>query len=160
MSKNAHWKKSTVRDFFDPIFIFFGPKLTYWDLSKNRPHKKHCAWARTPPWRKVEIYRFLTIFYYFGAFNRAGKTVTKIGIYSKPPLKSEFYRFFINSRPNFVHRTIFIKYFIYAIGILNNSRPNLELLAFLFWYMVLLGLYSFSVHVSVVIVGIWYNDVL
>jgi hypothetical protein len=44
-----------------------------------------------------------------GAFNRAGKTVTKIGIYSKPPLKSEFYSHFIKnwwfnlSRPNLKH---------------------------------------------------------
>jgi myo-inositol catabolism protein IolC len=36
---------------------FFGPILTkfidfgvYSDLWKNRPHKKHCAWAPTPPW--------------------------------------------------------------------------------------------------------------
>jgi hypothetical protein len=28
------------------------------------------------------------IFHEFWAFNRAGKTVTKIGIYSKPPPKS------------------------------------------------------------------------
>jgi hypothetical protein len=69
--------------------------VTYRDLSKNRPHKKHCAWARTPPWEKVKFYRFLTIFTENGAFNRAGKTVTKIGIYSKPPPKSEIYREFI-----------------------------------------------------------------
>jgi hypothetical protein len=36
-----------------------------------------------------------------GAFNRAGKTVTKIGIYSKPPPKWSFYGDFIISRPNF-----------------------------------------------------------
>jgi hypothetical protein len=36
------------------------------------------------------------------AFNRAGKTVSKIGIYALPPLKREIYRGFINSRPNFV----------------------------------------------------------
>jgi hypothetical protein len=48
--QNGDWKKPTVRDFSDPFFAFlitFGP---YTDLSKNRPHKKHCAWARTPPW--------------------------------------------------------------------------------------------------------------
>jgi hypothetical protein len=44
-----------------------------------------------PPWEKDEIYRFLLNFIDFGVFNRAGKTVSKIGIYSKPPLKSEIY---------------------------------------------------------------------
>jgi hypothetical protein len=77
------------------------PKVTYTDLSKNGPHKKHCAWARTPPWREVEIYRFLPIFWVLGAFNTAGKSVSKIGIYALPPLKSEIYAFFIISRPNF-----------------------------------------------------------
>jgi hypothetical protein len=62
--------------------------VSYWNLSKNSPHKKHCAWGRPPPLAKVQIYRFLAIFYDFWAFNRAGKTVTKIGIYSKPPPKS------------------------------------------------------------------------
>jgi hypothetical protein len=70
----------------------FDPKVSYTDLSKNRPHKKHCAWAPTPPWRKYKIYRFFAFFWVLGAFNRAGKTVSKIGIYSKPPPKSEIYR--------------------------------------------------------------------
>jgi hypothetical protein len=48
-----------------------------------------------PPWRKHEIYRKLLIFIDFGAFNRAGKSVTKIGIYSKPPPKSGIYGDFI-----------------------------------------------------------------
>jgi hypothetical protein len=69
--------------------------VIYWDLSKNRPHKKHCAWARTPPWEIVEIYRFLTNFIDFGVFNRAGKTVSKIGIYALPPSKREIYGDFI-----------------------------------------------------------------
>jgi hypothetical protein len=50
---------------------------------------------RPPPWRKHEIYWFLMIFHDFGVFNRAGKTVSKIGIYALPPLKSGFYRIFI-----------------------------------------------------------------
>jgi hypothetical protein len=41
------------------------------------------------------------IFYDFGAFNRAGKTVSKIGIYALPPLKSEFYSEFIEIGNNF-----------------------------------------------------------
>jgi hypothetical protein len=44
--------------------------------------------ADPPPLAKVEIYRFFMFFYDFRAFNTAGKTVTKIGIYSKPPPKS------------------------------------------------------------------------
>jgi hypothetical protein len=44
--------------------------------------------ADPPPLAKVQNYRFFMIFYDFWAFNRAGKTVTKIGIYSKPPPKS------------------------------------------------------------------------
>jgi hypothetical protein len=44
------WKKPTVRDFLDPILIIFVTFGAYRDLSKNSPHKKHCAWARPPPW--------------------------------------------------------------------------------------------------------------
>jgi hypothetical protein len=42
----------------------------------------------------VKIYRKLWFFNDFGAFNRAGKTVTKIGIYSKPPPKRWIYSVF------------------------------------------------------------------
>jgi hypothetical protein len=68
-------------------------------------------------------------FFGFWAFNTAGKTVTKVGIYALPPLgrsqKVTFFRksaFFNNSRPNLsdddgliVHysispHTIFLKY--------------------------------------------------
>jgi hypothetical protein len=48
-----------------------------------------------PPWDFIEIYRKIVFFHDFGAFNRAGKTVSKIGIYALPPLKTEFYRQFI-----------------------------------------------------------------
>jgi hypothetical protein len=86
----------TVRDFFGRILTNFDPKVAYRDLSKNRPHKKHCAWAPTPPWEKVKIYRKLWFFIDFGVFNRAGKTVSKIGIYALPPLKREIYAYFID----------------------------------------------------------------
>jgi hypothetical protein len=62
---------------------------------------------RPPPWEFHKIYRFFTIFRDFGVFNRAGKTVTKIGIYSKPPQKVIFMPFLINSRPNFNPYTIY-----------------------------------------------------
>jgi hypothetical protein len=35
--------------FFGPNFEKKCQKVIYRDLSKIRPHKKHCAWARTPP---------------------------------------------------------------------------------------------------------------
>jgi hypothetical protein len=69
--------------------------VVYRDLSKNGPHKKNCAWARTPPWENDENYRFLLFLSDCGAFNRAGKSVSKIGIYALPPLKSEFYSKFM-----------------------------------------------------------------
>jgi hypothetical protein len=47
----------------------------------------------------VEISIILMIFNDFGAFNRAGKSVSKIGIYALPPLKSEFYDDFIICYP-------------------------------------------------------------
>jgi hypothetical protein len=55
-----------------------------------------------PPWEFIEIYRKNTNFHDFGAFNRAGKTVSKIGIYALPPLKREIYGVFNNLLPNFV----------------------------------------------------------
>jgi hypothetical protein len=68
---------------------------------KTGPTKSTVLGPDPPPGREVEIYRFLSFFHDFRAFNRAGKTVTKIGIYSKPPPKTSFYWYFINSRPNF-----------------------------------------------------------
>jgi hypothetical protein len=81
-------KKSTVRDFFRPILTLWDPKCAYWNLSKNGPHKKHCAWGPPPPLARGQIYRNLLIFTENRAFNAAGKTVTKIGIYALPPPKS------------------------------------------------------------------------
>jgi hypothetical protein len=57
--KNRGRKKSTVRENFGRILSILGQKVSYTDLSKNRPHKKHCAWAPTPPLAKSE---FLSIF--------------------------------------------------------------------------------------------------
>jgi hypothetical protein len=59
----------------------------YGFIEKQAPQKALCLGPDPPPWRKVEIYRFFCFFHDFRAFNRAGKTVTKIGIYSKPPPK-------------------------------------------------------------------------
>jgi hypothetical protein len=57
-------------------------------IEKQPPQKALCLGPTPPPLAKVQIYRFFMIFYVFWAFNTAGKTVTKIGIYSKPPPKS------------------------------------------------------------------------
>jgi hypothetical protein len=62
---------------------------------KTGPTKSTVLGADPPPWDFHKIYRFLAIFTILGAFNRAGKTVSKIGIYALPPLKSEIYAFFM-----------------------------------------------------------------
>jgi hypothetical protein len=71
------------------FFDFIGPKSELIEfIEKQPPHKALCLGPTPPPLAKVEIYRFLLNFHVFWAFNTAGKTVTKIGIYSKPPPKS------------------------------------------------------------------------
>jgi hypothetical protein len=69
---------------------------------KSGPTKSTVLGPGPPPGDFNRIYRILSNFIDLGAFNRAGKTVSKIGIYALPPLKSGFYWVFINSRPNFV----------------------------------------------------------
>jgi hypothetical protein len=61
--------------------------MLYGFIEKQAPQKALCLGPDPPPWRKVDFYRNLLIFTENGVFNRAGKTVTKIGIYSKPPQK-------------------------------------------------------------------------
>jgi hypothetical protein len=85
-------KKVDGSRFFWSIFDFIDPKSElYGFIEKQAPQKALCLGPDPPPWRKVEIYRKFMIFIDFGAFNRAGKSVSKIGIYALPPLKSEFY---------------------------------------------------------------------
>jgi hypothetical protein len=123
LSLFGEWKKPTVRDFLDHFFDFFIQNGPYTDLSKNGPHKKHCAWAPTPPWRKVEIYWILSIFSYFGAFNRAGKTVSKIGIYALPPSKIDFYGQFIKilaPEPFFIKFYNIYTQLVFKMFILNH----------------------------------------
>jgi hypothetical protein len=55
---------------------------------KTAPTKSTVLGADPPPPEKVKIYRFFMFFHDFWAFNTAGKTVTKIGIYALPPPKS------------------------------------------------------------------------
>jgi hypothetical protein len=101
----APWKKSTVRDFFDPIFVFSDPKVTYTNLSKNRPHKKHCAWARTPPpGARSKFIDFLPFFMILGPSIEPEKPSVKSASTPYPPQKVNFIAnlsIFNISRPNF-----------------------------------------------------------
>jgi hypothetical protein len=72
--------------FFDPEKWNFDQKVSYSDLSKIRPHKKHCAWARTPPWEFYKIYWNLSIFSVFGPSIEPGKPSPKSASTPYPPL--------------------------------------------------------------------------
>jgi hypothetical protein len=101
MSKTGYKKSRRFVIFRRPfwsILSLFGPIGIY---RKTGPTKSTVLGARPPPWKFYKIYRFLPFFWVLGAFNRAGKSVSKIGIYALPPQKSEIYAFFIISRPNF-----------------------------------------------------------
>jgi hypothetical protein len=91
MSKMALWKKSTVRDFFGPFFSLFDRFWGYRDLSKNSPHKKHCAWGPTPPpgnfIKFIDFYRFLTI---LGSSIEPEKGEVKSASTPYPPWKVNF----------------------------------------------------------------------
>jgi hypothetical protein len=74
--------------------IFRAPFLTFLSVldaigiyRKTGPTKSTVLGPGPPPWEIYKIYRKLPFFIEFGVFNRAGKSVTKIGIYSKPPPK-------------------------------------------------------------------------
>jgi hypothetical protein len=85
-------KKTDGSRKFRSLFCPFYPKWgLYGFIEKRPPQKALCLGPDPPPWEIIEIYRILSIFALFGAFNRAGKTVTKIGIYSKPPPEMTFY---------------------------------------------------------------------
>jgi hypothetical protein len=55
---------------------------------KTGPTKSTVLGPGPPPGDFNENYRNLSIFTVFRAFNRAGKSDTKVGIYSQPPQKS------------------------------------------------------------------------
>jgi hypothetical protein len=78
---------------------------------------------RPPPWRKHKFYRKIAFFWVLGAFNTAGKTVTKIGIYSKPPPKSRFYSKFIE-----IYHYSWLRQFI---------ATHYRIVCFIFWSWVL-----------------------
>jgi hypothetical protein len=68
--------------------IVFGPIGIY---RITGPKNSTVLGPRPPPWENYKFYRFLCFFTVLGAFNRAGKTVSKIGIYALPPQKRRFY---------------------------------------------------------------------
>jgi hypothetical protein len=74
--------------FLTEIYRKMSKKESIGIYGKTGPTKSTVLGARPPPGEIHKIYRFLLIFTVFRAFNTAGKTVTKVGIYSKPPPKS------------------------------------------------------------------------
>jgi magnesium-transporting ATPase (P-type) len=96
----------------------------------------------------------LNIFIDFGVFNRAGKTVSKIGIYALPPLKSEFYEQFIikSIKIGFWHRFLIVYCFcMWRFSIYENWRKKNEIV-FLFFLLV------FFLCVVVVFFSCWSNQ--
>jgi hypothetical protein len=89
------------------------------------PHKKHCAWAPTPPPGKnikfIDFWPFLSILGY--SIYPEKQTVKSESTANSPP-KSEYYTIFNNLRPNFVPNTIlFIRDSISTMGLIYR-RPN------------------------------------
>jgi hypothetical protein len=97
MSKMAHEKSRRFAFFWGRFLSILTEKWSIRIYRKTGPTKSTVLGARPPPWRKYKFYRFLPFFSDFGVFNTAGKTVSKIGIYSKPPPKSEIYDVFIKN---------------------------------------------------------------
>jgi hypothetical protein len=112
LAKMAIEKSRRFAFFLVRFWLYSVEKWSIGIYRKTGPTKSTVLGPGPPPWRKHEIYRFFTIFHDFGAFNRAGKSVSKIGIYALPPLKSDFYKVFINLRPNFFVNCSFLKYLL------------------------------------------------
>jgi hypothetical protein len=89
MSKNRFEKSWRFVIFSVAFWRILIQKWLIGIYRKTGPTKSTVLGPRPPPWEKVKIYRKLWFFIDFGVFNRAGKTVSKIGIYALPPLKRE-----------------------------------------------------------------------
>jgi hypothetical protein len=87
LTKTGHKKNRRFVIFRAPFLSILTILDAIGIYRKTGPTKSTVLGARPPPWDFYKIYGFLSIFWVLGAFNRAGKTVTKIGIYSKPPPK-------------------------------------------------------------------------
>jgi hypothetical protein len=96
-----HRKSRRFGVFLVHFFTFLSILGSIGIYRKTAPTKSTVLGPGPPPWRKVDFYWFLSIFTDFGAFNRAGKSVTKIGIYALPPQKWSFYSHFIEILPFF-----------------------------------------------------------
>jgi hypothetical protein len=94
MSKTGVEKSRRFVKISGRFLSFWTEKCRYRIYRKTGPTKSTVLGPGPPPWENDEIYRKLPFFNDFGAFNRAGKSVSKIGIYALPPLKSDFYRYF------------------------------------------------------------------
>jgi hypothetical protein len=94
-SKTGLEKNRRFVIFWAPFLSILSEMGRYRIYRKTGPTKSTVLGPGPPPWEFIEIYRILSIFRVFGVFNRAGKSVSKIGIYALPPLKSEFYSIFI-----------------------------------------------------------------
>jgi hypothetical protein len=134
MSKLALEKSGRFVIFLVRFWWILSEKWLIGIYRKTGPTKSTVLGPGPPPWRKVEIYWFLTFFDEFGAFNRAGKSVSKIGIYALPPLKSEIYSFLIirdpiSSHGSTIHDSLYVEY---CLLLLFFWSFNMEL-AFIFW---------------------------
>jgi hypothetical protein len=86
-TKIGHKKSRRFVIFRTPFFTFLSVLGAIGIYRKTAPTKSPVLGPGPPPWEIYKIYRKLPFFHVLGAFNRAGKSDTKIGIYSLPPLK-------------------------------------------------------------------------
>jgi hypothetical protein len=123
MSKMALRKSRRFVIFLVTFFHFWTDFGAIGIYRKTGPTKSTVLGPGPPPWEIHKIYRFLPFFHLFGVFNRAGKTVSKIGIYALPPLKSDFYRILLKMGLKFIGSTVFsLKYFI--VDKLGSDKLN------------------------------------
>jgi hypothetical protein len=94
MTKTDIEKSRRFGVFLDRFLSFWIVLGRYRIYRKTGPTKSTVLGPGPPPWEFIENYRNLSIFSDFGVFNRAGKTVSKIGIYALPPSKREIYGVF------------------------------------------------------------------
>jgi hypothetical protein len=117
--------------FLVEFWSFWTEKFAIGIYRKTGPTKSTVLGPGPPPWEIHKIYWKMTFFIDFGAFNRAGKSVSKIGIYALPPQKVRIY-------------SIFIK--IYRLNCSgNNSRPITVLFSLYFGIGIVLLLFRFLV---------------
>jgi hypothetical protein len=110
--KSGHKKNRRFVKIWVTFLSFLSENCPIGIYRTTAPTKSTVLGPGPPPWENVKIYRFLWFFWYFGAFNIAGYSVSKIGIYALPPLKSEIYGTFNNSRPNLSthHDSLYVGY--------------------------------------------------